>query len=62
MIEKIQIFVLVLSILYILSFLFRLYMASKEPMPEPMGIGTIEKVLLHLAPSYIITAIIMLFL
>jgi len=62
MIQKIEIFVLVLSVLYWIMFLFRFFTVIKEDNPEPMALGTFEKVLLYLSSSYIITGIITLFL
>jgi len=60
MIHKIEIYLFVLSVFYILIFLIRLLIVSREVDPKPLNITTTEKIFLYLAPSYIITAIITL--
>jgi hypothetical protein len=60
MIQKIELFVLVLSIIYCIKFIFQFSFTLRQDNPEPIKFGTIEKVLLYLASSYIITAIIAL--
>lgn len=62
MLQKLQIFVFVLSVLYWVVFLIRLIIVFKEDNPEPMTINTVEKVLMYLSASYILTGIITLFI
>jgi hypothetical protein len=64
MIQLIKIFGFVLSSLYVTVFLVKLIIQvrSDDINLEPMNISTIGEILLYLAFSYIITAIITLFL
>jgi hypothetical protein len=64
MIQLIKIYIFVLSLLYILTFLFRLIIQIKSDdiNIEPMNLSVFEKLLLYLSGSYVITSIITLFL
>lgn len=62
MLQKVQIFLFILSALYWIIFLTKLVIISREDNPEPMTISTVEKVLMYLSASYIITGIITLFI
>jgi hypothetical protein len=62
MLEKVKIFVLVLSIIYCLKYLFEFIVLLRQDDPPPMNLGVVEKVLLYLSMSYIVTAIISIFL
>jgi hypothetical protein len=58
MIPKIELFFLVLSAIYCVKFIFEFIFALRQDNPEPIKISSVEKVLLYLASSYIITALI----
>jgi hypothetical protein len=62
MIQKIELFVLVLSAIYCIKFIFAFSFALRQDNPEPIKISSVEKILLYLALSYIITSVISLFL
>lgn len=58
MIQKIELFVFVLSIIFCLQFLLKFILILRQDNPEPMNTSTLEKIFLYLASSYIVTAII----
>jgi hypothetical protein len=58
MIQKIELFVLVLSIIFCLQFLVKFVLLLTQDNPEPMNTSTLEKIFLYLTSSYIVTAII----
>jgi len=58
MIEKIQIFVLVLSALFCLNHLGRFIITLFQEEPVPIKLGVVNKILLYLSTSYIISSII----
>jgi hypothetical protein len=62
MVQKIEIFVFILSLIFCLKHLIHFIAVLNQEIPEPMKVGVMEKVLLYFASSYIITAIIMIFL
>ncbi len=64
MIQLFKIYVFVLSLLYILTFLIKIIIQIKSDdiNIEPMNLSVLEKILLYTSGSYVITAIITLFL
>jgi len=55
MIEKVQLFVLILSIVFTLKKLIDFFIVLNQETPEPIKMSTTEKVFLYLGVSYIIT-------
>lgn len=62
MIQKVELFLLVLSFVYCFKFLFEFITALKEDNPEPITVSNTERVFLYLAVAYIITSLINLFI
>lgn len=58
MIQKIELFVFVLSLLYSSKHLFNFVSMLMQDNPTPIVLERIEKILLYLSTSYIVTAII----
>jgi len=58
MVQKIELFVLVLSIIYCLKHLIGFIFILGQDDPTPIKVGVVEKVLLYLASSYIVTSLI----
>jgi magnesium-transporting ATPase (P-type) len=58
MAQKIQLFFLVLSVIFCLQYILRIVYLVKQDNPEPMKIGSVEKIFLYIASSYIVTSII----
>jgi hypothetical protein len=58
MVNKIQLFLLVLSIIYSVRYLVLFLINLFGPNPEPMILKPINKVFLYLASAYVLTAII----
>ena len=58
MIEKLEIFVLVLSSLFCFKHLIQFIVTLTQEDPTPIKLGVIEKVLLYFSISYVITSII----
>jgi hypothetical protein len=58
MLQRIELFVFVLSIIYSLKHIVQIIIETSKDDPTPLSIGKVEKVLLYLAMSYIITSII----
>lgn len=57
MIKLIELFFLILSILFFLKNVLIFVVTLKEENPEPMVLSTAEQVLLYLSATYIITFI-----
>jgi hypothetical protein len=55
MINEIKLFVLILSLIFTLKFVFQFVIKLFQENPEEMKIDKNEKVLLHFASAYIIT-------
>ena len=55
MINKIEIFLLVLSCVFLLKFVIEFLIQLKEENPKTITISNIERILFHLTISYIIT-------
>lgn len=62
MIQKVELFLLVLSFVYCFKFIFEFITALKEEDPEPITVSNTERVFLYLAIAYIITSLINLFI
>jgi uncharacterized membrane protein len=62
MIQKVELFLLVLSFVYCFKFIFEFITALKEDNPEPITVSNTERVFLYLAVAYIITSQINLFI
>jgi uncharacterized membrane protein len=62
MIQKVELFLLVLSFVYCFKFIFEFITALKEDNPEPITVSNTERVFLYLAVAYIITSLINLFI
>ena len=62
MIQKVELFLLVLSFVYCFKFIFEFVTALKEEDPEPITVSNTERVFLYLAVAYIITSLINLFI
>jgi hypothetical protein len=58
MIQKIEIFVFILSVIFCLKHLIGLIMMLTQEDPTQISIGKVEKVLLYLSSSYIVTSVI----
>lgn len=58
MMYKIEIFLLVSSLIYCLKFLSEFLLKFTDENPEPIKVSVIEKIFLLVAVSYIITFII----
>jgi len=58
MIQKIEIFTFVLSSLYCLKHIIAFFVMLGQDDPAPIKIGTVDKILLYLSASFILTAII----
>jgi hypothetical protein len=58
MINEIKLFLVVLSLIFTLRFVFQFVIKLFQENPEPLIINKNEKVLLHLAIAYIITYIL----
>jgi hypothetical protein len=52
---EIKIFLLVLSIIYSLKFVFQFVLKLTQETPEPIEVNKVEQTLLYFAVSYIIT-------
>ena len=55
MINKIEIFLLVLSCVFLLKFVIEFLIQLKEENPKSITLSNIERILFHLTISYIIT-------
>lgn len=62
MIQKVELFLLVLSFVYCFKFIFEFVTALKEEDPEPITLSNTERVFLYLAIAYIITSLINVFI
>jgi uncharacterized membrane protein len=62
MIQKVELFLLVLSFVYCFKFIFEFVTALKEEDPEPITVSNTERVFLYLAIAYIITSLINVFI
>jgi len=62
MIQKVELFLLVLSFVYCFKFIFEFITALKEDNPEPITVSNTERVFLYLAIAYIITSLINVFI
>jgi hypothetical protein len=62
MMIKIELFLLVLSLVFTLKFVFEFILTLKEDDPEPMNISKTNQVFLYFAVSYILTSIINIFI
>jgi len=62
MIQKVELFLLVLSFVYCFKFIFEFITALKEEDPEPITLSNTERVFLYLAIAYIITSLINVFI
>jgi hypothetical protein len=58
MLHQIKIFILILSIIYTLGKLIEFVFKLFQDNPEPMVLTKVDKVLIHLSTSYIITFIL----
>jgi hypothetical protein len=58
MLEKIELFVFNLSVLYCLKYLIQVIMVLKQDDPTPIVPSNVEKIFLYLSISYIVTTII----
>jgi len=58
MIKLIELFLFILSVIFILKYVLEFVMTLKEDDPEPMKINPIEKIALYLTISYFFTAIL----
>lgn len=61
MIQKIELFFLVLSFVFCFKFIFEFITALREEDPEPITVSNTERVFLYLAIAYILTSLINLF-
>lgn len=62
MIQKIELFFLVLSFVFCFKFIFEFIAALREENPEPITVSNTERVFLYLAIAYIVTSLINLFI
>ena len=62
MIQKIELFILVLSVVFCFKFVFEFITALREDDPEPINVSNTERVFLYLAIAYILTSLINLFI
>jgi nucleoside recognition membrane protein YjiH len=58
MINEIKLFLLVLSLIFTLRFVFQFTIKLFQENPEELTVNKIEKVLIHFAIAYIITYIL----
>ena len=62
MIQKVELFLLVLSFVYCFKFIFEFITDLKEEDPETITLSNKERVFLYLAIAYIITSLINVFI
>lgn len=62
MMIKIELYLLVLSVVYISKFLFEFILTLREEDPEPMNVSKTNQVFLYFAIAYILTSIINVFI
>lgn len=62
MIQKVELFLFVLSLVFCFKFIFEFITALREEDPEPISVSNTERVFLYLAVAYILTSIINLFI
>lgn len=58
MIQQIELFLLVLGVIFTAKFLVQFVMRLTEDSPAPLEVSKTERVLLYIAIAYIITSII----
>jgi len=59
MIKQIEIFLLVLSLVYLLRFAIEFLLKLRDENPKPIEIAKVNQVFIYLAISYVITFIIL---
>jgi len=57
--QKIELYLLVLSVIFCFRYILKILYLVKQEEPSPISINIIEKIFLYAASSYIITSIIM---
>jgi hypothetical protein len=58
MLQKIEIFFLVLSVIFCLQYFFKIVHMIRQDNPYPISVSTTEKILIYLSLSYLLTFII----
>jgi len=56
--QKIELFLFNLSVIYCIKYLIQFIAVLTQDNPTPIELGKVERVLLYLSASYIVTAII----